>query len=1343
MRAPAKTTSLHARSRTAVPVLLLGAGRACIFGVEDFFQEDEEYGEKRPRRRVPRDRVLEPEESLERLAWLREPVVWWAGSGGPRKEPTEPVICTAADIVAEHLRGKTAGIYRVKLRPPAGHAADPRKPLDAAGKTNPELERLEEVTVRHLASAAFQLRRARERADRFAPLVGDVMRWSRDLERVLQRIGAAWRARDLDARLAPESLAVEEGCIWLGLDALRPSQRLEEGAVRHWLADRAGQGALGAMAAAVLLGQRHRAGPIHAAWKAAMARGRRWSRWPLDLVCLTIQQEAVGGPQCGLSGPKIEWANRPETAVAVLEYWLLQRSLPPVEFWRRLPTLIETCDRLDRERERRLQWFQRLFDRAAADSPAFLGAGKERPVTSGRAYRSTFMGCWEELRRSTPAPLGKVDPADLSGILRELRFWLDGELSSRRQAIAAAGDEAAQRSYAQCSLEQQRSILRGIGERLKETADAQSMAAARARGFSLAARLAALVRDPAEAVDRLSAWLEACREHWPPGEDGAGAYRQGLLLLGCWMAIARWDSKHVEGMLEAVSDAGPLLLRRLTPDRCAFADAVRGQWPQLASAGWVIGRLGGLPRGIAQEWISARLLTIAAQIAERHSSGLAEYAGFFAGAGPDWDAVRTRGVWAWVFSLKRSSLAGRLLEWVRRVAVTRGWPVAAGVDFLQALSVFAEGDTNALDREEWLERRMHWLEAVADRAKRFLDRLPPQPAREWNSPSRAFSRRADLVLEVGWQWRRCHYAGEDALVECLLAWSDREDDRLRQRTDCDAPWFYSLTSSRVGLYADLCCGDLDWLARILEQPPPSCEWQGPEDPRLAWQYIGRFPELRMFARSLMNERGMFARVVMWLSRVSLALRVRLHGLLDRQLAQWHEPRPVHPHRLPRLASEPARAQLAHLAAYRALAGEAEPWPQVVQRELNLGGRWAAERDYLAAQRKRGDLDGRADVRRRHLDQYLANPARVACRVAQRLERILPEQIRRARWRALECLVDRALASHWEGILGRPAIPLNPPDWDNALRLYTVVRYNRSALKRMLRRLAAGDALWIRSHPANQAFLRQVSKCGLDPGPWLEPASKEFRVPGETWIVSLETDPLRVLQMGNLFGTCLSVGDANDFATVANAVELNKRVLYMRNGAGAIVGRKLIGFALTRRAQQPALLLGFRSYGAGDEFGWPRPRWSSPWVKIGFDIFCRELAGRLGIELASDSEEDRKLAERLPLFCRWYNDGPEPFDGWIRDSTLWESGQEDAGCQALADSIRGKLAEPPGPAPAAREVVRALLWLGNRALDVLQDAGIRALSDEQRTLLGRHTGSPAVRQWLEETGSSPQLHLSNI
>ena len=90
--------------------------------------------------------------------------------------------------------------------------------------------------------------------------------------------------------------------------------------------------------------------------------------------------------------------------------------------------------------------------------------------------------------------------------------------------------------------------------------------------------------------------------------------------------------------------------------------------------------------------------------------------------------------------------------------------------------------------------------------------------------------------------------------------------------------------------------------------------------------------------------------------------------------------------------------------------------------------------------------------------------------------------------------------------------------------------------------------------------KKVRSNGFAPESWLASYSKTMKIHGEEWSLQLENIPLKVLQMGNLFGRCLSVDDSNAFSAIANAVEINKQVLYIRDSRGVVIGRKLIGLS---------------------------------------------------------------------------------------------------------------------------------------------------------------------------------------
>ena len=123
---------------------------------------------------------------------------------------------------------------------------------------------------------------------------------------------------------------------------------------------------------------------------------------------------------------------------------------------------------------------------------------------------------------------------------------------------------------------------------------------------------------------------------------------------------------------------------------------------------------------------------------------------------------------------------------------------------------------------------------------------------------------------------------------------------------------------------------------------------------------------------------------------------------------------------------------------------------------------------------------------------------------------------------------------------------------------------------------------------------------------------------------IEREPLQILQMGNAFGTCLSVGDINAFSTIANACELNKRVIFARDGTGRIVARKLLA------VNTDGALVGFYAYASGPTEA------ANTALRAIMGRYAREFASRCNLELADAGDVPTLFAEQ------WYNDGVVPW-----------------------------------------------------------------------------------------------------
>lgn len=203
----------------------------------------------------------------------------------------------------------------------------------------------------------------------------------------------------------------------------------------------------------------------------------------------------------------------------------------------------------------------------------------------------------------------------------------------------------------------------------------------------------------------------------------------------------------------------------------------------------------------------------------------------------------------------------------------------------------------------------------------------------------------------------------------------------------------------------------------------------------------------------------------------------------------------------------------------------------------------------------------------------------------------------------------------------PNLPIND-DLVNATLLVSDITENRKLLVRLLRSYVQGDPRPHEKHPANQAFLDSLVKNHVNKDAWLSANPKTYAckgVSGGKVRLVLEQNPLSVLQMGNYFDTCLSFGRFNAFSTVANACELNKRVIYAYDGINRVVGRKLIGL------NEQNDIVGFYTYSTlGDEEGKE--------LRSIFRQFCADFAKKCNVFLANTGKVAKLYAEG------WYDDG---------------------------------------------------------------------------------------------------------
>jgi hypothetical protein len=329
-----------------------------------------------------------------------------------------------------------------------------------------------------------------------------------------------------------------------------------------------------------------------------------------------------------------------------------------------------------------------------------------------------------------------------------------------------------------------------------------------------------------------------------------------------------------------------------------------------------------------------------------------------------------------------------------------------------------------------------------------------------------------------------------------------------------------------------------------------------------------------------------------------------------------EARRLHPDFAAWLEDDLAIDRLLHIAA---IAGE-PALSSAIREDFEHASRAARERAHLEKLEARSaPQQGRLDALLRAERTLAGSPkSRTRRRIAERTEQLLPRAYRRE----LDGTFREILREAW-GI----GIPALTPAWRDAVRFWLVVDDNRALLGRLLKEAALAPGRDVKRSFAESVAWIDSARARMNVDAWLGPRRHEIRMKdGARFVVEVEEDPLEVLRMGIPFGTCLALETGcNAASTVLNAIEANKRVIYVRNDAGRVVARKLIAIS------KGAHLVGYNLYVSEND--------SSREVTIRAAVteMCRQIATEAGISVASTGEP----ANLHKGF--WYDDGTVPFE----------------------------------------------------------------------------------------------------
>ena len=157
-----------------------------------------------------------------------------------------------------------------------------------------------------------------------------------------------------------------------------------------------------------------------------------------------------------------------------------------------------------------------------------------------------------------------------------------------------------------------------------------------------------------------------------------------------------------------------------------------------------------------------------------------------------------------------------------------------------------------------------------------------------------------------------------------------------------------------------------------------------------------------------------------------------------------------------------------------------------------------------------------------------------------------------------------------------------------------------------------------SEPKNVAFRERLEAKGINMGPWLSDAFDLYARThdDEPYRLSFTRDILDYLMMGFHFDTCLSPGSCNFFSTIANAIDINKQVVYGKTASGRVIGRCLFTLA------DQGMILTYHRYAHDPSDGFADA----------VDQFAKRLAQAMNTRLASSGKVSTLVARD------WYDDG---------------------------------------------------------------------------------------------------------
>ncbi len=256
------------------------------------------------------------------------------------------------------------------------------------------------------------------------------------------------------------------------------------------------------------------------------------------------------------------------------------------------------------------------------------------------------------------------------------------------------------------------------------------------------------------------------------------------------------------------------------------------------------------------------------------------------------------------------------------------------------------------------------------------------------------------------------------------------------------------------------------------------------------------------------------------------------------------------------------------------------------------------------------------------ENQLNNPQSITPEQVIKIINKIQVKINHALFAQWELMLEKQFLMDWSLIftVASDQIPKWLADPQVVAKLLPIMSFNSSSKNlaiKVIKERIKGPYDFFNRNQNNKTFIKKLKSDGINWSIKINDYSYDAKN-GQKVTISVEKDPLEILDMGGHFGTCLSPGDMNYFSVFSNIADANKVVLYARNLQNKVIGRVLLGIT-----DQGGLQI-FNRYTHHKDFEFHKHA----------QIFINEIAKETGLIITNNGTI-------TPLCSNdWYDDGPE-------------------------------------------------------------------------------------------------------